>query len=125
MLSSRRIPSSLAMTMPWNAASALQTVGTAPPTPAASTARPGGPELQMCMVIESFLHTAAHTAPLGTRHLPVQAVRRCVCSMRLGQHSGVCMCLYISVQRGYISMWVCTHRCTSLLAEFTFVKCTS
>lgn len=79
----------------------------------------------MCMVIESFLHTTAHTAPLGTWHLPVQAVRRCVCSVHLGQHSSMCMHLYISVQRGYISMWVCTYRCRSLLAEFMFVKCTS
>lgn len=94
-----------------------------PPTPAASTARPGGPELQMCMVIESFLHTAAHTAPLGTRHLPVQTVRRCVCSVRLGQHSSVCMYLYMCAKG--VSMWVCTHRCRSLLAEFTFVKYTS
>lgn len=96
-----------------------------PPSPAAGPAHPRGPELQMCMAIESFLHTTAHTAPLGTRHLPVQAVRRCVYSVRLGQHSSVCVYLYLSVQTGYISMCLCTHRCRSLSAEFLFVKCTS
>lgn len=65
-----------------------------PPTSAAGIARPRGSELQMCMVIESFLHTTAHTAPLGTRHLPVQAVRRCVCAVRLGQHWSVCVYLH-------------------------------
>lgn len=80
--------------MSWNAASALQAVGkpSTPHThlhpaaaPAASTALPGGSELQMCVVIESFLHTAAHTAPLGTPPLACASCQEmymleCICA---------------------------------------------
>ena len=59
--------------------------GYRPSTPTASAACPGGPELQMCGVIESFLHTTARTAPLGTPPLACASchemcVLKCICA---------------------------------------------
>lgn len=66
----------------------------------------------MCMEIESFLHTTAHTAPLGTPPLACAScqemcVLECICGSPCVR---VCVCVYLhlSVQKG-VPMYVSVH----------------
>lgn len=49
----------------------------------------------MCMVIESFLHTTAHTAPLGTPPLACASCQMCVFKCIWPALEYVCVCVYL------------------------------
>lgn len=75
----------------------------------------------MCMVIESFLHTTAHTAPQGPplacASCHEMCVLKCICVGIQHVHvpavkcakGHVCMCLYTRVCCADTSLWVRVH----------------
>lgn len=85
--------------------------GYRPSTPTASAAPPGGPELQMCRVIESFLHTTACTFPLGTLPLACASchemcVLKCICANECIESVHV----HLKYAKGYLCLCVHTHK---------------